>query len=169
MNGKNDSANGPLAQILGSRSGGPVTVKRIFSKDNIIPAKELPALQADVNGVFISRTGSTITIGTGVTTLGMTSSESGGITPEATFNGPTYEVVITKDTIIYKDTTNFDNGASTSSKIQQTVAPGSLDDLNSISDISVWGKKTGDRYVADTVLYLSPLIKMDGGTGGTNK
>jgi hypothetical protein len=41
-------------------------------------------------------------------------------------------------------------------KIQQVVEPGSLDDIGESSLITVWGKKTGDRIIADVLVYTSP-------------
>jgi hypothetical protein len=170
MNKKNTDQNGPLTQIQGSSNGGPVTMKKTINKNYIIPAKELPTVQADVRGLFVSRTGNSIIIGTGQVTIGiMKNDSSGAVTPQASYDGPTYEVVVTKDTLVYKDTTAIDFSASSNTPVQQTVAIGSLDDLNGTTTISVWGKKTGDRYVADVIVYSSPLIKMNGGTGGTNK
>jgi len=165
MNNKNISAgNGPVAQSNGS--GGRVV--QSLNESQITPAPELPIIQADVRGVFLSRTNDSFTIGTGGVGLTIQGNGSGQIsTPQVSYDGPTYEVVITKDTVLYKDTTQLDPGNN--GPIQQTVAPGTLDDLNSTIMVSVWGKKTGDRYIADVIVYLQPMTKLVGGNGGTLK
>ena len=121
----------------------------------IIPAPELPSVQADVQGIFVSRSGNSFSIGTGTIDFSMQG------TPQASHDGPAYEVVLTKDTVLYKDTTPIDPGNP--GPIQQTVAPGTLDDLTTTTTISVWGKKTSDRYVADVIFYQQALIKVNGG------
>jgi len=66
-------------------------------------------------------------------------------------------VVVTQDTVLYRDATtpDFDNPSGV---IQQKVAPGDLDELTSQSTLMVWGKKTGDRIVADVIFYMSPFM-----------
>jgi len=155
---QNGSAGGPQAN-----NGGKVQVESI-SKSEVTPAAELPTIQADIHGIFLSRSGNTFTIGTG-STVGLTTGADG--TPQPHYNGPAYEVVVAKNTLVYKDTTTIDPGYS--GPIQQTVAPGTLDDLNTITMVSVWGKKTGDRYVADIIVYMQPMTSVSGGSGGTLK
>jgi hypothetical protein len=170
MNKKTNNSNGPVTVMQGGPNGGGMSVKKVVNMDQIIPAKELPTVQADVNGVFVSRSGSTFTIGTGDVGITVMQSGSGQIDPQTSYNGPTYEVVLTKNTVVYKDTTQFDPSTTDSSTaIQQTVAIGSLDDLNSMAMISVWGKKTGNRYVADIILYTTPQMKVNGGSVGPGK
>ena len=41
-------------------------------------------------------------------------------------------------------------------KIQQVVEPGSVDEIGQASMITVWGKKTGDRFIADILVYSLP-------------
>ena len=125
---------------------------------SMTPAPELPTLQPDISGVFVKRTDSSFFIGTGSTSIAVMGSSSGqSLDPQVSYDGPSYEIVITKNTLIYKDTTPMNPGAS-AGPIQQTVTPGSLNDLNTMSMVSVWGKKTGDRYVADVILYSQPVI-----------
>jgi hypothetical protein len=45
------------------------------------------------------------------------------------------------------------NGSPT---IQQVVQPGTLDDLGQDSMITVWGQKTGNRIIADVLVYTLP-------------
>ena len=75
-------------------------------------------------------------------------------------DGPTVEVVVTTKTVVYRDTTmdqfngkDLPNGNVT---LQQVVEPGTLDELGQGSMITVWGKKTGDRLIADVLVYTLP-------------
>jgi hypothetical protein len=171
MNRKANRQNGMVTSIQGPQgvSGGVPAIAfsdSAGSPINFTPAKELPSVQPDVSGLLVKRDGNSITIGTGMISISIGaggsagSSEPASADPQTSYDGPAYEVVITKDTLVYKDTTPFPEPGSSTDAIQQTVAPGSLDELNSMSNISVWGKKTGDRYVADIILYTQPMIKV---------
>ena len=70
--------------------------------------------------------------------------------------GPKVEVVVTNETMVYRETTQPPSGQNET--IQQTVAEGTLDDLNSDSMIRVWGRKSGDRIIADVLFYSSPFV-----------
>ena len=41
-------------------------------------------------------------------------------------------------------------------KIQQVLEPGSSNEIGEASIITVWGKKTGDRFIAEIVVYSPP-------------
>jgi hypothetical protein len=43
-------------------------------------------------------------------------------------------------------------------KIQQVVEEGSLDEAGQASLITVWGKKTGDRFIAEVLVYSLPAF-----------
>ena len=167
LNRPTSSQNNPAGGQVLPKGGGSVQANQQNNKDQITPASELPTIQPDVRGVFLSRSNDTFVIGTGNVGISLQGNGSGEVTPNASYDGPTYQVVVTKNTVIYKDTTPLNPGET--GKIQQTVAPGSLDDFNSITLISVWGNKTGDRYVADVILYTVPQTKLNGGGGGTLK
>ena len=86
--------------------------------------------------------------------------QSGKVQTSASHSGPVVEVVVTTQTTIYKDTTmqQFNGPPPSGKKIQQVVEPGSLADVGQNSDITVWGKKTGDRYIADVLVYTTPAF-----------
>jgi hypothetical protein len=42
--------------------------------------------------------------------------------------------------------------------VQQTVEESTLDHLNSQSMVTVWGRKSGDRIIADVLFYSNPVI-----------
>jgi hypothetical protein len=161
---------GPAGQSFGGGSGqrieikgGPSGGEKSFSIE-VIPAKELPQTHPDANGIFTKREDNSIFIGTG--NIGVEIVKKGGseAQPEAktSYDGPVIEVVITKDTKFYKDVTNQDlsDAPSGSLKLQQKVADGSIDEIGENSSLTVWGKKTGDRVVADVIVYSEPMILM---------
>ncbi len=123
------------------------------------PAKELPQTPADVRGVFDHRKDNSVFAGTGVIISDLKEDQSGNVTSFSTYSGPLVEVVVTPQTIVYRDVTNQQfNGQPPSGKIQQVVEPGSLDDIGKDSLIHAWGKKTGDRIVAEVLVYTPPSL-----------
>ncbi len=64
--------------------------------------------------------------------------------------GPIIEIVVVKDTWIYQSTTS---GEKENGIIEELVAPGSVDEIESGSLISVWGEQRGERIVASVVKY----------------
>jgi hypothetical protein len=133
---------------------------------DIQPAKELPQTPADVRSVFDHRKDNSLFVGTGVIIRTAQKDQSGNVTSSSTYDGPTVEVVITPQTIVYRDVTDRQfNGQPPSGKIQQVVEPGTLDEVGKDSLIHAWGKKTGDRIIADVLVYSLPSIKGNGPGG----
>jgi hypothetical protein len=64
--------------------------------------------------------------------------------------GQIVEIVVVNDTIIYKDVTS---GAIVNGAVQEKVAVGSVDEIESGNLISVWGEQRGDRIVSEVVKY----------------
>jgi hypothetical protein len=123
---------------------------------NIIPAEELPKTQAEVIGQFLERKDNTIVVQPIPLKLG-----AGGIVARSsagTSNASEVEVVITNETIIYRDTTtDFNVPPGDAESLQQTVEESTLDDLNTESTISAWGHKSGDRIIAEVLVYSNPV------------
>ncbi|MGZ9222625.1 MAG: hypothetical protein ACXW4Q_10995, partial [Anaerolineales bacterium] len=69
-----------------------------------------------------------------------------------------FEVVITAETLIYHDTTLPPARRPSGDDprvLQQTVDEGTLDDLAiSQSLVMVWGRKSGDRIIAEVMVYI---------------
>ena len=66
---------------------------------------------------------------------------------------------MTANTKIYRDDTFVNlKDLPSGSKIQQKVVPGSLDEIGQNSTINAWGKKTGNRLIADVLLYNNPIL-----------
>jgi hypothetical protein len=133
---------------IGGLFGGPGMPK--FSKNELIPAPELPKTTADVNGIFVRRQNNSFFVGTGQLQLSVINSTGGTPQIGSSYDGPVVEVVTTTNTKIYKEVTNLNESP------QQKVDPGSLDDIGQNSRINAWGKKTGNRLVADVLLYWTP-------------
>lgn len=139
-------------------SGGPGGARRIDLGD-IIPAEELPKTEADVRGIFISRQDNSLFVGTGQVQLNLAIDSSGTAQSGASYDGPLVEVVTTVNTQIYRDDTLKDlKELPSGEKIHQKVVPGDLDEVGETSSVRAWGKKAGDRLVADVLVYSQPQI-----------
>ena len=157
---------GPLG--LGMPLGGNGEMMSISIQ--VTPAAELPTTQPEVIGSFVERQDNTIVIqsvsinaGQG----GMVLQASSGGDGEAVAgspvdnDGPKVEVVISNDTTIYLETTQPPSAPPTSGEtqvLQQTVEEASLDDLTSQSFVTVWGRKSGDRIIAEIVFISNPIM-----------
>jgi hypothetical protein len=152
------SSNGPGGQV-----------SRSISKNDIIPAPELPKAAADATGIFVRRQNNSFFIGTGKVTLQIRKqADNPNSTPQtgSSYDGPVVEVVVTNNTKIYRDDTFINiKDLPSGSKIQQKVVSGSLDEIGQNSFINAWGKKTGDRLVADVLLYNNPILLTAPGPG----
>jgi hypothetical protein len=137
---------------------------------NVIPAEELPKTPPEGMGLFVERKDKTIVIqslsmkggagGVVVVAKGEGEAVAGSrVDPES---GPRVEIVITNETIIYRETTDLGEPPSMKSgeteTIQQTVEKSTLDELNSQSMVTVWGRRNGDRIIADILFYSNPVI-----------
>ena len=153
---------GPSGGPIFSLGGGGGQNVRINS-DDILPAKELPQTPADMRGLFDHRQDKSIFIGTGRVTMSVKKNEqTGEIETSSSHDGPTVEVVVTAQTKVYKDVTmnQFDGPPPEGQKIQQVVEPGSLEEVGQNSMITVWGKKTGDRFIAEILVYSPSAFKI---------
>jgi hypothetical protein len=120
---------------------------------SILPAEELPKTPPEIEGLFVERQDSLIIVeddrATGDSVAG---------SPVGIGGGSKFEVLITTDTLVYHDTTQppAQRPAGNDPRvIQQTLEAGTLDDLIvSQSLIMAWGRKSGDRIIAEVVVYL---------------
>jgi len=142
--------------FLSIGEGGNQSVR--INVDDIEPAKEVPQAPADVRGLFDHRQDNSIFIGTGKVTVGIERDPSGKVETSAQHDGPVVEIVVTSQTKVYVDLTmkQFNGPPPEGQKIQQVVAPGSADEIGQASLITVWGKKTGDRFIAEVLVYSPP-------------
>jgi hypothetical protein len=135
------------------------------------PAPELPTTRATLIGSYVERKDNSIIVasapmeaGKGGVVLSINNSDGGDEGEPSTSgnapDGPKVEVVISKETTIYLEDTNLGapEPGETNKVVQQTVKGASLDDLTSQSFVSVWGRKSGDRVIADVVLISNPVM-----------
>jgi hypothetical protein len=158
---KNSAGGGPGGNFISM--GGPGGERREFKLD-IEPAKELPPTEPDEAGIFVERKDNSIFIGTGDVTV-MAKAEPGQEPQvDSDFTGPKVEVVISANTVVYKDTTELDP-EDPGARVQQTVELSTIDEITEQSSISVWGRKAGDRIIADVVVFHSPFMVRAPGAG----
>ena len=161
LNGK----PGPLG--LGMPIGGGGDMMSVSVEVN--PAPELPTTKADVTGLFVERKDNSIFVsaismeagGKGIVLQvdggGAGDGEPSVSGPKA--DGPKKEIVITNETTIYLENTDLGEPKPGEHKvIQQTVTEGSLDDFTSQSFVTVWGRKSGDRIIAEVVFISNPVM-----------
>jgi hypothetical protein len=136
----------------------------------ITPAPELPTREPDGIGSFVERKDNSIVLATVSMKAGgggvavQVDGGSEGTRPALSGppkDGPQVEVVITSDTDIYLETTQPPSEPPASGEnlvLQQTVAEGSLDDLTPQSFVTVWGRKSGDRIIAEVLFISNPIM-----------
>ena len=148
--------------------GGPGDV--VSFAINVIPAEELPKTAPEVTGLFLERKDNTIVVssiplkagGGGVVVEKGSGGEAVSGVPADLDSGPKVEVVITNETTIYRETTDLggppDIKSGETTTVQQTVEESTLDELNSQSMVTVWGRKSGDRIIAEVLFYSNPVM-----------
>jgi hypothetical protein len=158
---KNVTANEPGEMISIQGPGGEA---QTFALD-IKPAEELPVTQPDEAGMFVERKDNSIFIGTGEVSVMVKAKPGEEPQVDANFTGPKVEVVIAADTVVYKDTTELDP-ENPGAQVQQTVELSTIDEITEQSSITVWGRKAGDRIIADVVVFSTPFMVRAPGAGG---
>ena len=156
---------GPLGFGMPMGGGGDVMTVSI----QVTPAAELPTSKPEVIGLFAERRDKTIVI----QSVSMDAGQGGGLVVQSggegevvagsplDNSGPKVEVVVNNETKIYIETTQPPSAPPTSGEtqvLQQTVDEGSLDDLTTQSFVSVWGRQSGDRIIAEVVFISNPIM-----------
>lgn len=124
---------------------------------NIKPAPELPTTQPDVVGVFVERKDNSVFVGTGNIEFIVRAEVGEEPQADSSFSGDKIEVVISPDTIVYRDATNLDPD-DPESEMQQVVEESTINEITDQSSISAWGRKVGDRVIADVVVFSTPFL-----------
>ena len=151
---------GPGLFISGGPDGGGGAAVEL----KVTPAAELPSTQPEAGGLFLRREDNSLFIGTGQITM-MVSAEGGSSTD---FDGPVVEVVVNGDTLVYKEVSTppeMPAEGETEQVIQQEVEEGTIEEIGEQSMVTVWGRKVGDRIIADILLYSEPAIFVGPGAG----
>ena len=162
---------GPGGPIILNSQGEGGAVMQSFAV-SIIPAEELPKTQPDAVGIFNRREDNSFFIGTGdmgVIISGDVTSADGEVSSGPSFatsggsgeGGTEVEIVVNSDTIVYKEVTappDFSDSSENQAEIQQEVAPGDIEEIGANSSLTVWGRKVGERIIADVLLYSEPMM-----------
>ena len=140
--------------------GAPVSVRT-----TVLPAPELPDEPTAASGVFVRREDNSIVVGTGNIDLDVdvevdpeTGQQTTSLTPRT--DGPEIEVVLTHDTVVYRDVTDFTADAPTQSGEREIVQAVNQvetgDEIGENMELQVWGERSGDRVIA-TIVVFGPL------------
>lgn len=133
---------------------------------NVIPAEELPKTEPEVIGLFVERQDNTIVVsslplktgGGGAVVMENSGGEAVAGSRVDENSGPKVEIVVTNETIIYRETTEIGKPQPGENQtVQQTVEESTLDELNTDSMVTVWGRKSGDRIIAEVLFYSNPV------------
>ena len=119
---------------------------------DVTPAPGIPATIPDARGLYVRRNDDTIVIGTG-NVMAFVSAESDGV-PEFNYDGIEVEVLVTNQTKLYEDVSNFTPGQTTFQQRVETLD--NLDSLGSGTNLQVWGRHEGDRIIAETIVVMEP-------------
>jgi hypothetical protein len=124
---------------------------------NVKPAEELPDTRPSESGIFVERKDNSVFIGTGNVTVRAKAEPGQEPEVDMDFTGPKVEIVISPDTVLYKETTELDP-EDPGAEVQQTVELSTIDEITEQSSITVWGRKAGDRIIADVILFSTPFM-----------
>ena len=112
------------------------------------PAPEIPRTAPEVSGLLVERKDNTVILQSVSFDAGSGWALGDSNEPMDTTSGPKVEVVVTGETLIYKDVTQLPTPVNGEiHNVQQPAEEGTLDDLNSQTFINVWGRRSGDRIV----------------------
>ena len=145
---------GRVMEIVSDDGSGPVSLRIIIE-----PSPELPDRPSEASGIFLRRQDDSIFVGTGSIELDVEVESGSDPVISLSSDGPEIEVVVTHDTVIYSDETDIHGGEPGSREsgektVQQVIKPAdSLDELGLNTELQVWGKRRGDRVVAEVLVY----------------
>ncbi len=66
---------------------------------------------------------------------------------------PIVEILVTRETLVYKDVTDLSN-INHNGDIQQVVVDGSIEGIAKGSSIIIWGEMRGERIIAEVIQYF---------------
>jgi hypothetical protein len=145
-------------KYMNGAAGSPTGDMELERGGNLIQSEELPEVEPQTMGVFSERNDNIIIVAPadGIRIMVPDPNQQGEPKMEADYVGDKVEVVISNDTTIYRDVTPM--GPENAEKdIQQVVELSTIDEISPQSVITVWGRKAGDRILADVILFLSPF------------
>jgi hypothetical protein len=144
-----------VVELVTDDGNGPKSIKV-----TTLPADELPDEPKEVSGVFASREDNSIIVGTGSIELRVevNQDETGAIQRDVSLsaNGPEVEVIVTHDTILYREETEDPASGRKGGEytVTQVLSPvDNLEELGKNTEVLVWGERRGDRVIADILVY----------------
>jgi hypothetical protein len=149
---------GPGGKQMAISSSGPGG-KSAFSIQ-IEPSPDLPTRNEDATGIIKSIDNDNFIV-QGGNRMMVAKAEDGSINVQS--DGPSTEVVITRETKIFRDVT-FDTHEPTSGdqKVQQLIEEFPANEIEKNDIASVWGSKRGDRLIAEFILISRPVMLKQG-------
>ncbi len=114
---------------------------------HVTPAPEIPSTAPEISGLLVERKDKTVILQTVSFDAGSGWALGESTEPMDTSSGPEVEVINAGETTIYR--TNYEVSQTS---IQQVVEEATHDELNSQMMITVWGRKDGDRIIAELLL-----------------
>jgi hypothetical protein len=154
-------ARRPAARVMETvidDGNGPVA-----SRIEILPSPDLPNTESETSGVYLRTVDNSVFVGTGSIELNVQIEQAadGSVVPSVSLSsdGPEVEVVITRDTVLYKDVTKIPGQGGVPRKagdttvVQQIELIDTLDELGGNAELQVWGTRRADRVVADIIVY----------------
>ena len=135
--------------------GGAQTVSVHIEK-----AEELPEAPPDVVGLYSRRDDQSLFVtDANLDRMMVTVDKNGKMTTSSEGSSQNIEIVVTKDTQLYRDATAPDPSQPVQGGvIQQKLEPGSLDEVGENSIVMAWGERRGDRLVASVLMYSKPMM-----------
>lgn len=139
--------------VMDDGSGSPVTVRTV-----VLPAAELPQRPPEASGILVRQEDNSYFVGTGNVSVS-TNETDGEVVTAVDHSGPEIEVVAGRDTQFYRDVTDVEIAFTESKEqtVQQELAavepPETMPDG---SEFQVWGRQSGDRVIAEVIVYSEP-------------
>lgn len=115
-------------------------------------SKDLPQVKSIVAGTYTGRSDNIIRVKESEVSVFNGVASVGG--DDA--NAVTHDVLVTKDTTIFKDVTDYSTVGQ--GVTQQVVEPSDLEEMHEDAFVQVWGRKSGDRVIADTISFSNPSM-----------
>jgi hypothetical protein len=139
---------------------GPDGSRALIAKEpDIAYAEVMPSDPPQAVGLFSRREDNGLIIHSGSVTMSIHRDDRGNVDLETHGDGPELQVIVTHDTLIYRDDTFTQHaGEPASGPIQQVLETGTLDEIGEHTNIQAWGEKHGDRVVATVLLYTIPAV-----------
>jgi hypothetical protein len=120
-----------------------------------VPAEELPDSPPEIAGLFSRREDNSIFVRETEGGFRISMDEEGNVSTNA--GDEETEIVVTNETEVYVDITSSKiNDLEDGDTLKQTLKPGSIEELGSLTFLQVWGEHRGDRIIADFLVYMLP-------------